>query len=538
MHNEISRRNFIKLVSASGISLALNTSVLSESITTDAKYYKISPIDRTANHNFTANWFGDNPNGAHQILWDRSFQQKPVTEQQVDIAIVGGGISGLVAGYLLKNYKTIILEQASRFGGNSKGRRWQNLDYSIGAAYIVKPAIDTPIYRLLHELKLTDEWQLKADESPVVVNSQLFRSFWNGDTLKSKKDILQLKQLVSYLKSAPYPEIPITKNTDFPYIAKLDLLSLKEHLSNVVKGKLSPHLATAIEHYCWSSFGGSADEISAASGLNFLMAEFDEIAVFPGGNAAIAERLLTKLPADNLSADSLVYKIKVNSNEVNVTYCKNGQTHLIKAKRVIFASPKFILKSVLADIEDERISAINQIKYRSYLVANVMLNERAIENFYDLYLLGNGNTGSVAEADQIKATDVVNANFAYNKKLPYSVLTLYRSLPYDGARAMILAEDSYKKYQEEFTAQVTTKILPLLKIKSSSILNIELTRWGHPLPLASTGLINKKIPQITTKPFKNKVFFIHQDNWQLPAFETGVTEALYWVPKVIKSLTT
>jgi hypothetical protein len=32
------------------------------------------------------------------------------------------------------------------------------------------------------------------------------------------------------------------------------------------------------------------------------------------------------------------------------------------------------------------------------------------------------------------------------------------------------------------------------------------------------------------------VFFVEQDNWALPAFETGVTEAITWSPEVAKVL--
>jgi hypothetical protein len=61
-------------------------------------------------------------------------------------------------------------------------------------------------------------------------------------------------------------------------------------------------------------------------------------------------------------------------------------------------------------------------------------------------------------------------------------------------------------------------------------------RWGHPLPVAATGLIAGGVVDRIRQPFRDRGFFVEQDNWALPAFETAATEALLWAPEIAKRL--
>lgn len=117
-----------------------------------------------------------------------------------------------------------------------------------------------------------------------------------------------------------------------------------------------------------------------------------------------------------------------------------------------------------------------------------------------------------------------------------SVLTLYRPLPFDGARPELLAEAAYANVLREFEAQVVEGILPLLNLRREDIAGIRLARWGHALPVAETGLIAGGTVDRLRKPFRGGMFFVQQDNWALPAIETATAEAFHWAPRVEKYL--
>ncbi|MCB0334477.1 MAG: FAD-dependent oxidoreductase, partial [Bdellovibrionales bacterium] len=341
----------------------------------------------------------------------------------------------------------------------------------------------------------------------------------------------------------PYPDIPITDPELVPYIAQLDRLSFHAHLESIVGEPLHEQIETAIEQYCWSSLGASSKEVSAAAGVNFYAAEFGGIAVLPGGNSRIAERVFERLaqslPVQNLRSGSLVFDVSVGKDGVRVAYLEgSGAIRSILAKCVVMACPKFVAAKLINGLEPERLESIKQLTYRSYLVANVCIEGGYDDPFYDLYMLGKGtiekgDTRTAANARGV--TDVIIGNYA-KADSNNTVLTLYRGLPYDGARAELYLPGSYKTYRAQFEEQITKEILPLLKIEKGRVKDIRLARWGHPLVVPKPGLISSKNIANIRKPFKDRVFFVEQDNWALPAFETSVTEALLWAPKIAARL--
>lgn len=558
MANKLSRRAVIKILAGSGVALYLDPTLRSfgaaPAWATAGGIADISPIDRSLGDAAPPIFFGDDPERTHKILQDKKGFVSglaagiPAPKEHAPVVVVGGGIAGLFSAYLLKEHKPVILEQASRFGGNAKGQAWRGIDYSIGAAYFIEPEEGSDIAKLVEELGLNDVLRIKEDEDPVAVNGTIHKAFWSGETLggdaKAKK---QLEKLSVYFKKVnegeeiAYPDIPITDPKQKNYIHELDKVSFKTHLKKIVGGELAPQIETVIEQYCWSSMGAAADEVSAASGLNFYASEFGNVAVPAGGNSAVAERVLGRLchalPKDNFRAGALVFDVRVVDDGVVVAYQDSaGTVRSIHAETVVMACPKFVVEKVLEGIEPERLQAIKKLKYRSYLIANVCLKGGYPKPFYDLYLLGDGKINSAdveASARKQGVTDVILASYA-RPNADNTVLTLYRGMPFDGARPEIDASGSYQRYREEFQKQLTENILPLLNLKKEDIVDLRVARWGHPLPVAAPGLIANGTVETIRKPFKERVFFVEQDNWALPAFETSVTEALIWAPELMK----
>lgn len=565
----VSRRQVLKMMVGGGAALYLAPATFGrrtslafgdtgpKSKMTPARLAEISPIDRTLSEIAPRMWFSDYPEEAHKVLWDKAgFIQTlggklPEPREKVPLVIVGGGMSGLGSAWKLRSFKPIILDQAPRFGGNAKGQSWHGVDYSIGAAYVCVPEAGDEIDELLKEIGIRGSLKEKNEEDPVAISGSIFKEFWSGETAgNDEKAKAQFKKLAEYFKAVlegtetKFPEIPLTEEDgNDAYVRELDKVSFRAHLEKIAGEPLHPHIETAIEQYCWSSMGGSATEISAAGGLNFYAAEFGGIGILPGGNSAIAERfverLARELPPDNFRPNSLVFDVKVVEDGVLVSY-RDGGGHVttIHAKAVVMACPKFVVGRVLNDIEPDRLNAIHKIKYRSYLVANVLLKGGYKDPFYDLYMLGSGKlagTDAASSSAAQKVTDVILATYA-KANAGNTVLTLYRGMPYDGARAALLAGDSYGTFRAEFEKQIQDSILPLLKIKPEQMVDLRVARWGHPLPVSGVGMIADGTLESVRKPFGNRVFFIEQDNWALPAFETAIGEVNAWAPEVEKVL--
>ena len=513
-----------------------------------------SPIDRSLPDRVAAAFSGDEPAQAHAVLWDKGAflaahgGALPAPEESVPLVVIGGGMAGLTAAYALRAHRPIVLERAARFGGNSRGEAWRGIDYAIGAAYFIEPDAGSEIAVLLDELGLTDAYTVKTTEDPVVLAGRRYDEFWHGVTApdaRAQFDRLR-RYFVSYLEGTDgreYPDIPVFDAEGRARIDALDRPTFIAHLREVAGGALHPHVETVVEHYCWSSFGASSTELSAASGLNFYCAEFGNVAVMPGGNAGVAERLVARLerelPAGSLRPGALVLDVRLADDGVLVSWVEaSGRVRTLHARAVVMACPKFVVPKVIDSLEPERIAAIDRLRYRAYLVANVLLDRPVKPDFYDLFMAGGGSAdlASVeAAANRQKVTDVVLATYARHDE-GRSVLTLYRGIPYDGARAALYEEGAYAASRREFEQQIAVEILPLVGLRPENIVDLRLARWGHPLPVAEAGLIADRVVDALRAPLSGRVFFVNQDNWALPAFETAITEALHFAPLVDSAL--
>jgi hypothetical protein len=318
---------------------------------------------------------------------------------------------------------------------------------------------------------------------------------------------------------------------------------MKAYIEKFLGAPMHPHLEHVIEYYYWSAAACSASEISAAVGLNFITSDMNSMAVTPGGNSAVAEATFKKIrcevPAANLRPASLAFDVRTAPGGVHVSYVDSaGRAKTLKAKFAVMSCPKFIVSKILHGIESERSSVIQDLSYRSYLLANVLVEQHLKDSFYDVYFMEQSvmNKKDVhAKALAQKATDMTYANIS----TPHPsrvVLTAYRGLPFDGARQSIYKPEAYERFRAEFESQIYQQFLPLLGVKKENVVDLRITRWGHPLPLAKAGQISGKMIDAIRKPFNDRVYFVEQDNWMTPAFEVAFGEAMYWTTVVQKQL--
>ncbi|MEQ1528563.1 MAG: FAD-dependent oxidoreductase [Methylococcales bacterium] len=505
----------------------------------------ISPINRMLGNFDQTIFTGDDFTRPHQMLWQKSSYLKrigglPKPKRKAELVIIGGGMSGLMTAYLTRTKNPVILEQAPRFGGNAKAEAWQGLHYALGAAYLVKPEPGSVLFKLFKDLGISKDCAIKAGgDGDVVINGRRIENFWAATSEPGYKAVY--KKLHDYFMSfieengALFPDYPTDDAKLRHYINTLDREDFKSHLEKNIGATLPPHLATLLEHYCYSSFGGSSTELSAAAGINFFAAEFGDIAVFPGGNAYIAEALLKQLhrqlPERHLLPGSLVFDVRMQQNDVLISYLDaNHQAQSLLAERVVMACPKFVAAKLIDDLPAEKLAAIKALEYRAYLVANLLVNRPIKETDYDIYWLGPGNADLkqvAAYAQSRGITDIINANFS-SPDTQKSVLSFYQAFPYRGGRTELFTENANMDMKSRISAQLKQEIYPFYGLTEHDVAALRLTRWGHPLPLAAVGLLDSGIVDKLRAPLAQRIYFVEQDNWALPAVETVAAEAGYW----------
>ncbi len=80
---------------------------------------------------------GEDNKICHQVRDGKVFARPPVSARH-DVVIVGGGVSGLTAAYLLRHRDFLLLEKEPHWGGNAYLMEYQGAAYATGSAFLAK----------------------------------------------------------------------------------------------------------------------------------------------------------------------------------------------------------------------------------------------------------------------------------------------------------------------------------------------------------------------------------------------------------------
>lgn len=542
--HDITRRNFIKsgALAGAGLFWSLHSVPflrLSDAFAAGFSPLPNSPIEELASFP-GAQFNGDDTTHPHDALWNkeeyiRARGGRPRISQKNKVVVVGGGMSGLLSAYFLRDFSPLLLEQAPRLGGNSKGESFQGTAFSIGAAYIGLPEKGGAIESLFGELGLRPRLE-SEEESRVFFQNRGLLHLWSGETDPAARE--QFRSVAAAFREIlekSFPSIPWEKEGDLPKDAfeALDAESAAHWLARNFPG-LHSHLAEYFQLYAWSSFGGSLEEISAAQFLNFITAETQGVLAFPGGNSAVARALAQALPRENLRSSCMVLEVKNNAAGAEVLFENQlGQLESIQAEAVVMAAPKFVARYLLPELSPARNEYWKNIPYRSYVVANVLLNGKTANPVFDSFRL----EGKVPDAPSFghrsdrAYSDFVFAGWA--QKNEAAILTFYKPYPFEGARSLIMSEAAHERVKNEILAELP-KTLATLGL-SNSVAGIRLTRWGHALPLAQPGRLSESGLAHLGEPL-GRIAFANQDNFMNPSFESCFSAAQDAAGKTRKTL--
>ncbi|HZU41967.1 MAG TPA: NAD(P)-binding protein, partial [Terriglobales bacterium] len=103
----------------------------------------------------------------------------PAPSQEYEVIIVGGGPSGLMTAYKLRETNFLLLEKEPRFGGNAISEQWKDQWYSTGAAY----QMDDGVEALCREIGMPIHRIRSVDAA--IVNDKLVPDSWTGGLWKS-----------------------------------------------------------------------------------------------------------------------------------------------------------------------------------------------------------------------------------------------------------------------------------------------------------------------------------------------------------------
>ncbi len=462
-------------------------------------------------------WGGSEPGHCHDTVRDGGTIPAPSSGRSAQVCIVGGGLSGLAAAYRLRDTDLVLLEHLGNTGGHCARGRWRDVSYSECAAYFVEP--EPPLDAFYEEMKFPIRKIEDPSDSALLAGKYVLDTFGTGANKLPYADVVRRdfarmrRDMEKLLESDDYPNMPIQDAT--PLAQKLDRMTFADWMLKEMG--YHPTLKAYVDLYCRSAHGApAAEHLSAFAALNFWASEFGPRYTFPGGNALAAEMLhaaVEKAGRGRIVSPATAVYVEPRERDVAVTYLdREGRAHLVEAKTVIMACPKFVARHILKGIPKDQEAAMSELAYGSYVVANALCSSPVVEASYDTW------TDDAPFTDFIVADWVTRTGVARRAKTSHQVLTVYWPLAYDHEPP--LRDGSFGTFREGAIAGLA-KLLPGARGK---IVDVRLARWGHALCHGKPGWYVNRSP-LVSRPV-GRVHFAHSDNQGLPAFESALIEGL------------
>jgi protoporphyrinogen oxidase len=479
----------------------------------------------------------------------------PASERKVAVVVVGGGVSGLSAGWKLakSGFSDFeILELESQCGGNSRCGGNPTSRFPWGAHYVPLPSKESRAVReLFEELGIIEGHD--AAGRPVYKEEYLcfspqerlyIHGRWQegllplvGATRADFDEYSRFKDLVHELQQRRGTDgrrafaIPMELSARDRDLLDLDQTSIRNFLFE--RGFRSRSLHWYVDYACRDDFGCRSSDVSAWAGIHYFASRGGEsgenpaLVTWPEGNGWLVDRLQTKL-ASRTRTGVLVYRIERRGSGATVDAFDTGERRSVRihADAVVFAAPKNTVKFVFPErpVPD---ALLDEFQYAPWMVANLTLERFPVERSgapiaWDNVIYDSDSLGYVVATHQTLRTHLDRTVFTY-------YYPLAGGRPNEERRRLL---DTTWDSWADLILRDLSKPHPEIR---SLVERLDVFRWGHAMVRPRPGFLWGDARQAAAVPW-GSVYFAHSDLSGFSLFEEAQYRGVLAAEQVLDRL--
>ncbi|HLP92513.1 MAG TPA: FAD-dependent oxidoreductase [Saprospiraceae bacterium] len=471
-------------------------------------------------------------------LWVKDFPAV-TREERVRFLIIGGGISGLTTAMALDKkgiQDFLLLDMDDQPGGNSRSGSNEHTAFPLGAHYLPIPNRDdealiqflryhgivekldeqgNPVY---HEralcaapqarLYIREKWQegLIPQYGVSAENQAQIRAFFHKmEDFKARRGA-DGKYLF---------DIPLRKCSDDPSFRELDQLSMAEWMQQ--QGFSAPELLEHVRYCCLDDYGIGLERVSAWAGIHYFAARKshqDNVLTWPEGNGYLANLLAGHLKGRGRT-QHLAYEVIPGASEVEVKVfdAAKNESVLIRAEKVVLATPQYVNKHLLPNT-NTRAEAFH---YAPWLVATLVLREMPAGSgtplCWDNVMHGAKGLGYINAQHQSHALQHAK-----------QVITYYCA--FDGPDALALRRELYTRDEAHWQEFVLSDLRQAHPNIGEWLESMTIQRWGHGMISPVKGFLSGPALRGARESAHPRIILAHTDLAGMSLFEEAFHQGI------------